>query len=243
VSRSPESLHRRLLVRSALPWAVFLSLLLLANWNSEGRQDGVIELCLILVGAALALDVRAVTTRECMEYLGQLPLDRRRIAASPYRAALVVIALIALTVHVAESSGAAYLALTLLPERLVPRLHYHHRPLAPWLNLIGFPVLSFELILLVSTWIHPRSKGRRMDPRAVLAVLLALVLPLTCVPWEVVGNGSEQLEGEHYAGLLRHNLPGLVCLAIGLVLHARNMARQAVVGFEAFTYGGDAWDS
>lgn len=241
MSRSVESLHRRVLVRSVIPWAVVLFLLVLANWNGEGQQDRVVELGLTVAGAALAFDVSALTTRECMEYLGQLPVERGRSAASPYRSALLVIGVLAIAVHAIESSGAMYLVLRLVPESARAPVVYHHRPLAPWINLVGFPALSFELSWRVIPWFGPASRKRPLDPWVVLLVLIALLMPLTCVPWSLVGN--ESVQSGHYEGAWQQNLPGVACLVVALALHARNRSRQASLGFESFRYRSDAWES
>jgi hypothetical protein len=225
--------HRQVLV--GLPWLTLIVLLVVANWRAYGSYDLWIEAGLVAYAARLALTLRRSTAREDMEYLGQLPLPAAEVASSPFRAAVAQLVLVAVVVHIVESSGAAFL--------FGPGLHdYHHRPLYPWVNLVGYPFLTFQLV----TYISISSKlavSRTTSSYIGVSAAIALGLLVCALYVLLVGMGSPRLRSvaQYPVSPLYLAVPGFLCIVLGVLLFRHQRIMLMRHGLDYFPPGEEAW--
>ena len=224
--------HLRVLVPASAPWAMLVGLLMLLNWLEQGRFDSTLEAALAALGCWLSWTVSRTTSRESMQYLCQLPIEKTTALHSPYKTALWMLVVISFAVHLVESTGA--MSLTFGHQDL------QRRPMLPWINLVGYPILGFALGLTLTS--SSAVIKRRVPDVLLLWVALALSIlmyPVLLVRVEWPGEAAVAVQ-RAYAGAVHQNVPGILGLGFGawLLRRKRESLRQ---GVERFPIGAETW--
>ncbi len=206
--------YYRRLIPTLLVWLGVLGFVLLAEYMSRSRWDGLLEGVLVFAGIDMASKVRASTPREVMEYLYELPVDRRAILFGPYQLSMLLLLIAATFVFLVEITGAVYVlvyGMRMLFEDGFTELVYHAQPIRPWLNLFAAPIVSFWLSVLLSRWWQ---KTRSMRSYVGLYWFVGVVaFLLLSTPYES-SSASRAREPADLPDLWLHNLPGVAALIL-----------------------------
>lgn len=210
----------------------------------QERGALLIETSLVLLGVLVAVGAESEATRGRMEYLWQLPWERRALQRTRFGVACGTLLAVSAFHWLAEVTGVLQwigrnaLASLLQDELSRPTTWEHHAFRWPWLNLVGLPLLPYAAMTKVL-------RGRRQcGPPLVLSPALywsSLLVVLLMALYAGLGAVIEGQVPSH--DLFWRNVPGLVSIGLALCLLESLARRTERLGIDSYPVEQDAWDS
>jgi len=199
---------------------------------------------LVVLAFLIALGLQGELSRERMEYLRHLPLERRALERVGHVLALSVLVAACTFCYLGELTGAVrfaweHLAWSVLSVnssgRESPPVWTPHWSRAPWLNVFLLPVLAYWLVTAVRRRLPIAAGGRAIMPVRA-GVLLGLVL---LGFFNLLLPGERRVEHDPWM----RSAPGALALLVTWLLARRVLRRPERDGTDAYPIEEAAWES
>lgn len=238
-------LHMRPILRSAGPWLLLQPMLVPMAFAMQ-RGAEFLEVQLVGLAALIAIGAQGGLSRERMEYLRQLPLERAHVDRFGHFSALAVIVAACAFNYLGEGTFVvlffwkklAWLLLGHEPGEDPPWWEVHGFRW-PWLNVLCLPVLAYWLVVVVLRRRRSSLRPEQLARPAIWLVIGTVVgFPLLLLlPFE----GSESSGPVHDPWL--RNAPGMLALIGVWPLSRWVLRRSERLGIDAYPVEEAAWES